>query len=124
MLKREELKKLVAPYGIDSNELEFLQCSQNYVYKARLAFLKGYAVASPLKEINLTQLKDFFLLREAVIYVHYHRTLEVSKMSESFLRGLEVMKRNVEKQDHQVDFALISENQKHIKAMLTTEQAV
>lgn len=84
------------------------------------AFLEGYSKSSPLKEINLMQLKDFFLLREAIIYVHFHRTLNLSKMSESFHRGLEIMRRNVEEQDHQVDLPLISKNQKHIKTVLTT----
>ena len=84
------------------------------------AFLRGYSETSPLKEINLNQLKDFFLLRESIIYVHFHRTLELSKISESFRRGLEVMRRNVEEQDHQVDIALISKNQRYIKTVLTT----
>jgi len=84
------------------------------------AFLKGYSETSPLKEIYLAQLKDFFILREAIIYVHFHRTLDLSKMPESFHRGLDVMRRNVEEQDHQVDLAFISKNQKHIKTVLTT----
>ncbi|MDB6003107.1 MAG: hypothetical protein JWR15_94 [Prosthecobacter sp.] len=49
-------------------------------------------------------LERFFLLREAVIYVHYHRTLDVPTLDHSFKAGLEVMRKNVERQEHQVDF--------------------
>lgn len=66
---------------------------------------KGYAAsAGPLRAIDALQLRHFFLLREAVIYIHYHRTLDVPALSESFKAGLEVMRSNVEAQSHQVDF--------------------
>lgn len=65
---------------------------------------KGYSKTGPLKGIEALQLKRFFLLREAVIYVHYHRTLDVPTLDDSFKAGLEVMRRNVENQEHQVDF--------------------
>jgi amicoumacin kinase len=39
-----------------------------------------------------------------VMYVHYHRTMDVAEMSDSFKAGLEVMRKNVESQTHQVDF--------------------
>lgn len=65
---------------------------------------RGYAEAGPLAAMDAFQLKHFFLLREAVIYIHYHRTLDVAALSESFKAGLEVMRRNVEEQSHQVDF--------------------
>ncbi|WP_395730358.1 phosphotransferase enzyme family protein [Prosthecobacter sp.] len=65
---------------------------------------RGYAKAGPLAAVDAFQLKNFFLLREAVIYIHYHRTLDVPALSESFKAGLEVMRRNVEEQSHQVDF--------------------
>ena len=69
---------------------------------------KGYSKAGPLREINTLQLKQFFLLREAMIYVHYHRTLDVSALGESFKAGLEVMRHNVERQEHQVDFGRLA----------------
>lgn len=65
---------------------------------------RGYAKAGPLAAVDAFQLKHFFLLREAMIYIHYHRTLDVPALSESFKAGLEVMRRNVEEQSHQVDF--------------------
>lgn len=65
---------------------------------------RGYAKAGPLAAIDAFQLKHFFLLREAVIYIHYHRTLDVPALNESFQAGLEVMRKNVEDQAHQVDF--------------------
>jgi len=65
---------------------------------------RGYAKAGPLSAVDALQLKHFFLLREAVIYIHYHRTLDVPALSESFKAGLEVMRKNVEDQAHQVDF--------------------
>lgn len=66
---------------------------------------KGYSKTGPLKGIDTAQLKRFFLLREAMIYVHYHRTLDVSALEDSFKAGLEVMRKNVEGQEHQVAFA-------------------
>lgn len=65
---------------------------------------RGYSRTGPLPAIDPLQLKRFFLLREAVIYLHYHRTLDVSALDDSFKAGLEVMQRNVEDQEHQVDF--------------------
>ncbi|WP_395741622.1 phosphotransferase enzyme family protein [Prosthecobacter sp.] len=66
---------------------------------------KGYAAAAgPFHAIGALALKRFFLLREAVIYIHYHRTLDVESAAGSFKAGLEVMRRNVEAQQHQVDF--------------------
>ncbi len=65
---------------------------------------KGYAKAGPLAGMDALLLKRFFLLREAVIYIHYHRTLDVPTLNESFKAGLEVMRKNVEAQSHQVDF--------------------
>ena len=83
------------------------------------ALLKGYAETSPMKELHLEHLEKFFLLREAIIYVHFHMTLNLSEAPESVLQGLEVMRRNVETQSHQVDFSLISKHQKHIKIVIT-----
>ncbi len=71
---------------------------------------KGYSKAGPLKEVDPLQLKRFFLLREAIIYLHYRRTLDVSALDDSFKAGLEVMRTNVENQEHQVDFRQISEH--------------
>jgi Ser/Thr protein kinase RdoA (MazF antagonist) len=68
------------------------------------ALLKGYAGTGVLKQIDPGLLKKFFLLREAVMYVHYQRTMDVAEMSDSFKAGLEVMRKNVESQTHQVDF--------------------
>jgi len=69
------------------------------------ALLKGYASTGVLKQIDPAMLKKFFLLREAAIYVHYHRTLDIATMDDSFKAGLEVMRKNIESQSHQVDFA-------------------
>jgi len=76
------------------------------------ALLKGYARISPMKDLNLEHLEKFFLLREAIIYVHFHMTIDLSEVPESFLQGLEVMRRNVETQSHQIDFLGLSEYQK------------
>lgn len=65
---------------------------------------RGYSKSGPLSEIDALQLKRFFLLREAIICGHYHRTLDVASLDESFKAGLEVMRQNVENQEHQVDF--------------------
>ncbi len=68
------------------------------------ALWKGYSKTGPLTKIDTLQLKRFFLLREAIIYVHYHRTLDVPALDDSFKAGLEVMRKNVQAQQHQVDF--------------------
>lgn len=65
---------------------------------------RGYSATGPLAEMDAVQLKRFFLLREAVICGHYHRTLDVPSLDDSFKAGLEVMRTNVENQEHQVDF--------------------
>ncbi len=78
------------------------------------ALLKGYSSASPMKMLDLTLLKKLFLLREATIYIHYHRTLNLAEISESLGQGLEVMRNNIEAQDHQVDFKFISEQQTYM----------
>jgi Ser/Thr protein kinase RdoA (MazF antagonist) len=77
------------------------------------AFLAGHSKTGILKEINLDQLKKFFLLREAIIYIHYHRTLDVEQTSRSFKAGMEVMRCNVEAGEHQVDFEYLLNRQKH-----------
>jgi len=73
--------------------------------------LSGYAKTVTLKEIDPLLLKKFFLLREAIVYVHYLRTLDLRNVNNSFKAGLEVMRQNVESQEHQVDFDYILRNQ-------------
>lgn len=75
------------------------------------SFLAGYSETGVLKEIDLAQLKKFFLLREAIIYIHYHRTLDVEQSSSGFKAGLEVMRCNVEDGGHQVDFEYLLDKQ-------------
>lgn len=69
---------------------------------------RGYSKTGPLVELDPEQLKHFFLLREAVICGHYHRTLAVEGLNDSFRAGLEVMRQNVETQEHQVDLARLA----------------
>lgn len=71
------------------------------------AVWEGYQETGVVKELDEGQLRKFFLLREAVIYIHYHRVLDVKMVSESFKAGLEVMRQNVERQEHQVEFAAV-----------------
>jgi len=78
------------------------------------ALLKGYSATSPMKVLDLTLLKKLFILREATIYIHYHRTLNLTEVGDSFHKGLEVMKNNIEALDHQVDFTFISKKQTYI----------
>lgn len=72
------------------------------------SFLKGYFKTDPSEGLDLSQLRKFFLLREAIIYVHFHQVIKAEDMDESFRRGLQVMRENVERQQHQVDFDFIS----------------
>jgi amicoumacin kinase len=69
------------------------------------AFLSGYRRERTLPELPRERLRQFFLLREAVIYGHYHRMLDLKNLPATFLEGLEVMRNNLESQSHQVDFA-------------------
>nr|WP_170157013.1 phosphotransferase [Roseimicrobium gellanilyticum] len=67
------------------------------------SFLEGYFGTGIGTVLDESLIGKFFLLREAIIYVHYHRTLDVGSLPQSFRDGLEVMRRNVESQSHQVD---------------------
>lgn len=69
-------------------------------------FWRGYCSTGPVTTLDLAQLQRFFLLREAVIYIHYHRVLDLRNADASFHAGLEIMRTNVENQMHQVDFGL------------------
>lgn len=69
-----------------------------------VAFMTGYSETGVLSEIRSDELKTFFLLREAVIHVHYHRTLDVKALGDSFREGLGIMSSNVSNLDHQLDF--------------------
>lgn len=71
------------------------------------AVWKGYQETGVVKKLDAEQLQKCFLLREAVIYLHYHRVFDVKTVSGSFKAGLEVMRQNVERQEHQVAFELL-----------------
>jgi Ser/Thr protein kinase RdoA (MazF antagonist) len=75
------------------------------------AFWSAYSKTGPLNEIDTLQFKNFFLLREAIIFVHYHRTMDLRNIDDPFRMDLEVMRRNVENLDHQVDFDYLFGNQ-------------
>lgn len=68
------------------------------------AFMAGYSETGVLTEVRSDELKTFFLLREAVIHVHYHRTLDVKTLGDSFREGLGIMSSNVSNLGHQLDF--------------------
>lgn len=71
-------------------------------------FWRGYCKTGSARALDLAQLQKFFLLREGIIYIHYHRVLDLRTVDASFHAGLEVMRTNVENQVHQVDFEMIS----------------
>ncbi|WP_050024813.1 phosphotransferase [Verrucomicrobium sp. BvORR034] len=71
------------------------------------AVWEGYQETGVVKALDAEQLRKFFLLREAVIYIHYHRVLDVKAVSDSFKAGLEIMRENVERQEHQVEFPAV-----------------
>lgn len=73
------------------------------------AVWSGYQETGVVRPLDLDpeRLRKFFLLREAVIYIHYHRIFDVKTVSDSFKAGLEVMRQNVERQEHQVAFELL-----------------
>jgi Ser/Thr protein kinase RdoA (MazF antagonist) len=65
------------------------------------ALLEGYRRFNPAFCFSAKQLSDFFLLREAVIYVHYHRVIPPERWFDPFL--LE-MRRHVEGKYHPIGF--------------------
>jgi Ser/Thr protein kinase RdoA (MazF antagonist) len=86
------------------NEVE--RKNLNHAMKSRwLEFLNGYRSVRDLPCFDLHQLENFFLLREAVIYIHYHRVLDLQAISPSFHEGMNQMRRNVEGRTHEVDFS-------------------
>lgn len=60
------------------------------------SFLRGYHSVRRGYSINENWLRQFLVLREAIIYLHYCRTLDLSTVSPAFLAGLEEMRTNVE----------------------------
>ncbi len=59
-------------------------------------FLSGYREIRPLAPLELETLRQFCVLREGVIYIHYRRTLPRDAISPSFREGMHEMRRNVE----------------------------
>ena len=59
------------------------------------AFLAGYRSVRDC-ELDLDALRKHLILREAVIYVHYLRTLDPSAMTDAWRAGLDRMRQNVE----------------------------
>jgi Ser/Thr protein kinase RdoA (MazF antagonist) len=71
------------------------------------ALLSGYREAGPALAIDPDALRRFFLLREAVIYIHYHRLFPASQLAaDAYVTG---MKRNVETRTHALDFESLVE---------------
>ncbi|AMV18481.1 phosphotransferase enzyme family protein [Planctomyces sp. SH-PL14] len=60
------------------------------------AFLAGYRGVRPHVEIDADLLRQFLILREAIIYTHYCRTVDLAAVRESFREGMDEMRRNVE----------------------------
>lgn len=60
------------------------------------AFLAGYRRIRPSLEISLELLRTFLVLREAIIYVHYGRTVDLATVRPGFREGMDEMRRNVE----------------------------
>jgi Ser/Thr protein kinase RdoA (MazF antagonist) len=57
-------------------------------------FLAGYTEQA--LELDRTALRKFLILREAVIYVHYHRIYDMSTRPKEVQEGVDQMRRNVE----------------------------
>jgi amicoumacin kinase len=70
------------------------------------AVLKRYYKFNPALTFSATELSNFFLLREAIIYVHYHRIIPFDRWSDPFLLG---MRRHVEERDHPLNFRRLVE---------------
>lgn len=71
------------------------------------ALMRGYREHGPLKEVSANTLRCFLLIREAIIYIHYHRILSERTLLEDS-DFLNAMKRNVEGKTHRLDFERIA----------------
>jgi Ser/Thr protein kinase RdoA (MazF antagonist) len=65
------------------------------------ATLEGYFQSGPALDFSADELCRFFLLREAILYTHYHRILPSESWSDPFLAE---MRRHVETRSHPLDF--------------------
>ena len=65
--------------------------------------IRGYREYGPLKEISSNTLRCFFLIRHAIIYVHYYRILSEEVLLKE-REALDRMKQDVEKRSHRLDF--------------------
>ena len=71
------------------------------------ALTDGFAKMTPDFSLDTEQLANLFLIREAVILIHYLRTAPQADCKPGWARGLEKMQRNVELRAHQVNFDLL-----------------
>ncbi|HTV78101.1 MAG TPA: phosphotransferase [Steroidobacteraceae bacterium] len=69
------------------------------------ALVAGYRRFNPGLVFSSNDLRNAFLLREAIIYVHHHRVLPPDRWSDPYLFG---MRRHVEQQDHPLGFASLA----------------
>jgi amicoumacin kinase len=60
------------------------------------SFRQGYATVREMPIVEPKFLRQFLILREAIIYVHYQRTLDRAKLTESQRIGIDEMRKNVE----------------------------
>jgi Ser/Thr protein kinase RdoA (MazF antagonist) len=75
------------------------------IYRRRCrVFLAGYRTRRTLSTLPTDRLRDFLVLREAVIYTHYCRTLDPAKMTPGFRQGLMQMRVNVEQRVSEAGF--------------------
>jgi Ser/Thr protein kinase RdoA (MazF antagonist) len=61
------------------------------------AVLRGYRSVRPTATIDPHVIRQFLLLREAVIYTHYCRTLDPTTMTNAWRAGMDQMRKNVER---------------------------
>jgi Ser/Thr protein kinase RdoA (MazF antagonist) len=65
------------------------------------AMLEGYRRFNPALSLSAKRLAEFFLLREAIIYVHHHRIIPPDRWCDPFLSA---MRKHVEERKHPLDF--------------------
>jgi Ser/Thr protein kinase RdoA (MazF antagonist) len=61
------------------------------------SFRDGYQSVRPTRGLSAALLSDFLVLREAVIYVHYHRILDLAALPAAFRDGIAEMGQWVER---------------------------
>lgn len=78
------------------------------------AFLKGYQTHTPLDHIDTQVLSQYFLLREALLYVYFFWVVPTQKQDARFHKDQAQKVTNLVRQTHAIDIEAMTRSQAHI----------